>query len=157
MKAPSIGFGLRKNISLAIKKIDAQVSANRTVTPFIQDIKNGLAEDLHKDIAKIIDQYPGGYQQFLKDYRKTLLYNYTTTYLSKNPLFKKGILKSVGGKMGKDNEGRDMFIPKWVAPKDISKQAGVKKYDWVDDSGKKLKIDRDKRFNFWPNYNEKKS
>jgi len=135
--------GLRKNISLAIKKIDAQVSANRTVTPFIQDIKNGLAEDLYKDVAKIIDQYPGGYEQFLKDYRKTLLYNYTTTYLSKNPLFKKGILKSVGGKMGKDNQGRDMFIPKWVAPKDISKQAGVKKYDWVDDNGKKLKIDRD--------------
>ena len=138
-----LNSALAKNVALGIRQYDEEVSANRTVTPFIQYIKNELAEDLHKDIAKTIDQYPGGYKAFLSDYRTTLLYNYTTTYLSKNPLFKKGILKSSGGTMGTDNQGRPIFKPKWVAPTDISKQAGVKKYDWVDANGKKLKIDRD--------------
>ena len=138
-----LNSALAKNVALGIKQYDAEISANRTVTPFIQYIKNELAEDLHKDIAKTIDQYPGGYETFLSDYRTTLLYNYTTTYLSKNPLFKKGILKSSGGTMGTDNQGKPIFKPKWVAPTDISQKAGVKKYDWVDANGKKLKIDRD--------------
>lgn len=138
-----LNSALAKNVALGIRQYDAEISSNRTVTPFIQYIKNELAEDLHKDIAKTIDQYPGGYETFLSDYRTTLLYNYTTTYLSKNPLFKKGILKSSGGTMGTDNQGKPIFKPKWVAPTDVSQKAGVKKYDWVDSNGKKLKIDRD--------------
>ena len=55
-----LNSALAKNVALGIKQYDAEISANRTVTPFIQYIKNELAEDLHKDIAKTIDQYPGG-------------------------------------------------------------------------------------------------
>jgi hypothetical protein len=41
--------------------------------------------------------------------------------------------------MGKDNQGNNLFKPNWTAPTKLANN----KYDWVDDKGKKLKIDRD--------------
>lgn len=128
---------LIRNVKLATKLYNEEISANRTVTPFVQNIKAGMAEDLRQVTKKFINEY--GYEAFLKDYKKAILQNFTTTYLSKHPLFRKGIEKSIGGKMGKDNQGNAIFEPNWVLPTETT----ANKYEWVDEAGKKAKIDRD--------------
>ena len=126
-----------KNARLAIRAYGEEVSANRTVTPFVAKVKEGLAEDLRQITKKFINEY--GYEAFLKDHKKAILKNFTTTYLSRHPLFRKGIEKSIGGKMTTDNQGNPRFEPNYKLPAETS----ANKYEWVDDSGKKAKIDRD--------------
>jgi len=126
-----------KNARLAIKVYGEEVSANRTVTPFIARVKDGLAKDLRQITKKFINEY--GYEAFLKDHKPAILKNFTTTYLAKHPLFRKGIEKSIGGKMVKDNQGNLQFEPNWTLPT----QTKLNKYEWVDTNGKKAKIDRD--------------
>jgi hypothetical protein len=126
-----------KNARLAIKVYGEEVSANRTITPFVARIKDGLAKDLRQITKKFINEY--GYEAFLKDHKPAILKNFTTTYLAKHPLFRKGIEKSVGGKMETDNQGNPQFEPNWTLPT----QTKPNKYEWVDANGKKLKIDRD--------------
>jgi hypothetical protein len=128
---------LEKAVALSIKNINADISANRTVTPFVNSIKENVADDLRKITKSFINQY--GYESFLKDHKPLLLNNFTTTYLSKHPLFRKGIEKSIGGTMETDNQGNKIFKPNWTLPKEISKG----KFEWVDQNGKKAKIDRD--------------
>ena len=118
-----------KRIKRNIQFFDAATSANRTVKPFIAEIKKDLSDNFYKQTKKWFNSYEGGYEGFLRDFRVDLLNNYTTTYLSKHPIFRKGILKRVNGK--------------WTAPKKVRSSYGGFKYDWVDDNGKKLKIDRD--------------
>jgi hypothetical protein len=128
---------IAKNARLAIKVYGEEVSANRTVTPFVARVKEGLAEDLRQITKKFINEY--GYEAFLKDHKKVILQNFTTTYLSKHPLFRKGIEKSIGGKMVKDNQGNPMFEPNWTLPTETK----ANKFEWVDSKGNKAKIDRD--------------
>ena len=135
----TVSRSLEKAVALSVKKYNEQISKNRTVTPFIQSIKENLAKDLRKAVKAFINSYPGGYEKFLQDKRVLLLNNFTTTYLSKHPLFKKGIQKSSGGIKSIDAEGRAIFNANFVSPTRIEKN----KFDWVDEKGKKLKIDRD--------------
>lgn len=132
---------LEKNIAVNIKKLGEEISYNVTQTPFVRAIKDGLENDLGEITSRLIKKY--GAEQFLKDYRRDLLRNYTTQYLSKHPLLKKGILKSVGGRMEVKLDDRGIpfeskFIPKWVEPTKTKKG-----YEWVDKDGNQLKIDRD--------------
>lgn len=128
---------LTRSVARAVKKIDEEISQNRTVTPFVQAIKSDIAEELRQITKRFINQY--GYEQFLIDHRELILSNFTTTYLSKHPVFRKGIEKSIGGKMGTDNQGNPQFQPNWTLPTETKKG----KFEWVDANGKKAKIDRD--------------
>jgi hypothetical protein len=112
-----------KAIAVNIKKFDQEISKNRTITPFVADLKKDLADSLEDKFVSYIRKY--GLEDFLKDYREVFLLNMPTTFLSKHPVFRKGILKRVNGK--------------WVEPTKVGKE----KYDWVDAKGNKLKIDRD--------------
>ncbi len=114
---------INKAIALNIKKFDETTTKNRTITPFVADVKKDLADFAEKDIVKFIKSY--GLEKFLIDNRDVILDNFTTTFLSKHPFFRKGILKRVNGE--------------WVAPAKV----GPYKYDWIDEKGNKLKIDRD--------------
>ena len=114
---------LTKGIALNIKKFDIETTKNRTITPFIADLKKDLSDFLEKDIVKFIKSQ--GLENFLASNREVLLDNLTTTFLSKHPFFRKGILKRVNGE--------------WVAPTKIS----AYKYGWIDKNGNNLKIDRD--------------
>ena len=114
---------LTKGIALNIKKFDIETTKNRTITPFIADLKKDVSDLLEKDLVKFIKSE--GLDSFLINNRETLLDNLTTTFLSKHPFFRKGILKRINGE--------------WVAPTKIS----AYKYDWIDKNGDKLKIDRD--------------
>ena len=118
-----ITTAVEKFASLASKGFTEEQSKNRTSANYVNDIKADLAESLRKPIAKYIKEQ--GLEQFLIENRGTILDNFTTTFLSKHPFFRKGILKRVNGE--------------WVAPTRIS----AYKYDWVDANGNKLKIDRD--------------
>jgi len=128
---------LSKTVARAVKKINEDISANRTVTPFVESIKADMAQDLRKITKKFINQI--GYEKFLIEHRELILNNFTTTYLAKHPLFRKGIEKSIGGKMITDNQGNKLFEPNFVLPK----QTSPNKYEWVDEKGNKAKIDRD--------------
>ena len=114
---------INKAIVLNIKKFNIETTKNRTITPFVADLKKDIADFAEKDILKFIKEK--GLEQFLIDNREAFLNNFTTTFLSKHPFFRKGILKRVNGE--------------WVAPTKISEY----KYDWIDEKGNKLKIDRD--------------
>ena len=114
---------LIKAIALNIKKFDQAKGQNQTISPFVADVKIDLAELLEKDVVKLIKSQ--GVENFLIENRETLLDNLTTTFLSKHPFFRKGILKRVNGE--------------WVAPTKIS----TYKYGWIDKNGNNLKIDRD--------------
>jgi len=136
-----VSKAVSKNARLSIKKITEQVSSNRTVTPFVQTLKEELAEDLRKVMKSYINAYPGGYEGFLKANKEVILNNLTTTYLSKHPLFKKGVQKSIGGEMALDNQGNKFFKPKWVSPVETDKG-----YNWVNANGNPLErgaFDRD--------------
>jgi hypothetical protein len=115
---------IKRNVQL----YDQKVSQNRTISPFIAELKIDISDAFYKPTKKFINEYKGGYEGFLADFKATLLNNYTTTYLAKHPLFRKGILKRVKGQ--------------WMPPRKINKN-GIFKYEWVDENGKKLKIDRD--------------
>ena len=130
---------LTKAVKLGVSKYNEEISANRTVTPFVGFIKQYISEELRKTTKQFINAYPGGYESFLKDNKKVILLNFTTTYLSKHPLFRKGIEKSIGGTMGTDNTGKKVFEPNWTLPQEVTKN----KFDWVDAKGNKAKIDRD--------------
>ena len=108
---------LAKAAKLGITRYNDEISKNRTVTPFIASIKDDMAEAGRKIVKKFINEY--GYEQFLIDNKELILDNYTTTYLSKHPLLKKGIQKSINGQ--------------WVSP--IEVKPGV--YDFVDAKGNK--------------------
>ena len=114
---------LVKGIALNIKKFDTAKGQNQTISPFVADLKMDLANYLEKDLVKAIKSQ--GLEEFLRNNREAVLDNFTTTFLSKHPFFRKGILKRVNGV--------------WTPPRKIS----AYKYDWVDDNGNKLKIDRD--------------
>ena len=118
-----------KRIKRNIQFFDSNTSSNRTVKPFIAEVKKDISDNFYKPTKKWINNYEGGYEGFLKDFRTDLLNNYTTTYLSKHPIFRKGILKRINGK--------------WTPPTKVISSYGGFKYDWVDKKGKKLKIDRD--------------
>jgi hypothetical protein len=130
---------LTKAVKLGVLQYNKEISENRTVTPFVASIKQYVAENLRVVTKQYINSYPGGYEAFLKDNKKVILLNFTTTYLSKHPLFKKGIEKSIGGTMGTDNTGKKVFEPNWTLPQEVIKN----KFDWVDAKGNKAKIDRD--------------
>ena len=115
---------IKRNVQL----YDQKVSQNRTISPFIAELKMDISDAFYKPTKKFINEYKGGYEGFLTDFKATLLNNYTTTYLARHPLFRKGILKRVKGQ--------------WMPPRKINKN-GIFKYEWVDENGKKLKIDRD--------------
>lgn len=121
---------LNKALTLATKRYNEEISANRTVTPFVAEIKSDLAQDLKKTFKAFMNQY--GYEEFLKDNKRALLQNYTTTYLAKHPLFKKGVQKSLKGTMGTDNQGNKIFKPNWVSPVLLEN-----KYEFVDEKGNK--------------------
>ena len=114
---------LFKVVALNVKKFDVAKGQNQTIPTFVADIKTDLAELFEKPMATFIKSY--GAEQFFIENRENFLNNFTTTFLSKHPFFRKGILKRVNGE--------------WVAPTKIS----AYKYDWVDANGNKLKIDRD--------------
>ena len=118
-----ITSSVTKFASLASKDFTKEQSKNRTSAEYINNIKADLAESLRKPITKYIKEQ--GLEQFLIENRENILDNFTTTFLSKHPFFRKGILKRVNGE--------------WIAPTRIS----AYKYDWVDEKGNKLKIDRD--------------
>lgn len=115
---------IKRNVQL----YDEKKSQNRTISPFIAELKMDIADSFYKPTKKFINDYKGGYEGFLNDFKPTLLNNYTTTYLARHPLFRKGILKRVKGQ--------------WMPPRKINRN-GIFKYEWVDKNGKKLKIDRD--------------
>ncbi len=115
---------IKRNVQLYDKK----KSQNRTISPFIAELKMDIADSFYKPTKKFINDYKGGYEGFLNDFKPALLNNYTTTYLARHPLFRKGILKRVKGQ--------------WMPPRKINRN-GIFKYEWVDKNGKKLKIDRD--------------
>jgi hypothetical protein len=118
-----ISKNLVKSIALNVKKFDETSTKNRTISPFVADIKMDLANFLEKDIAKNIKET--GAESFLIENRDILLDNFTTTFLAKHPFFRKGILKRVNGV--------------WTPPVRISEYL----YKWVDKNGNALKIDRD--------------
>lgn len=128
--ADHIRTTLNKALTLATKRYNEEISANRTVTPFVAEIKSDLAQDLKKTFKAFMNQY--GYEEFLKDNKRALLQNYTTTYLAKHPLFKKGVQKSLKGTMGTDNQGNKIFKPNWVSPVLLEN-----KYEFVDEKGNK--------------------
>ena len=115
---------IKRNVQL----YDQKVSQNRTISPFVAELKMDISDAFYKPTKKFINEYKGGYEGFLNDFKPTLLNNYTTTYLARHPLFRKGILKRVKGQ--------------WMPPTKINRN-GIFKYEWVDKNGKKLKIDRD--------------
>ena len=115
---------IKRNVQL----YDQKVSQNRTISPFVAELKMDISDAFYKPTKKFINEYKGGYEGFLTDFKATLLNNYTTTYLARHPLFRKGVLKRVKGQ--------------WMPPRKINKN-GIFKYEWVDENGKKLKIDRD--------------
>ena len=119
-----IGEKIVRNVQL----YDSKSARNRTITLFIAELKMDVSDAFYKQTKKFINDYKGGYEGFLVDFKQALLNNYTTTYLARHPLFRKGILKRVKGQ--------------WMPPKKITKGKGFK-YEWVDKNGKKLKIDRD--------------
>ena len=135
----SMTSALEKSISLNIKQYTEEISKNVTVTPFVAAIKKDLGDDFYKVTKKFINAHPGGFVGFLADAKVAILDNFTTTYLAKHPLFRKGIMKSSGGTMTKDNLGNDLFVPNWVA----ATQNDKGKWGWFDENGKPLKIDRD--------------
>jgi hypothetical protein len=108
---------LTKASKLSITKYTEQVSKNVTVTPFVSSVKEYLAENVKKEVKAWVNQY--GYEKFLTDFKDLILDNYTTTYLSKHPLFKAGIQKSINGK--------------FVSPVEV--KPGV--FDFVDKDGNK--------------------
>lgn len=112
-----------KAIAVNIKKFDQEISKNRTITPFVAELKKDISNAMEQTMISYIRTY--GYEKFLKENRETYLQTMPTSFLSKHPVFRKGILKRVNGK--------------WMSPIKIGKE----KYDWVDANGKKLKIDRD--------------
>ena len=120
---------MQRNLSFALKRYDEEISKNRTITPFVETLRMEMQEDMYKSFKKLINNYSGGYAQFLTDKKEVLLANYTTTYLAKHPIFRKGIEKRVNGE--------------WVAPSLIKKANGTIEYRWVDEKGNDLKIDRD--------------
>jgi hypothetical protein len=115
---------VKRNVQL----YDQKVSQNRTISPFVAELKMDISDAFYKPTKKFINEYKGGYEGFLNDFKPTLLNNYTTTYLARHPLFRKGIVKRVKGQ--------------WMPPRKININ-GIFKYEWVDKNGKKLKIDRD--------------
>ena len=115
---------IKRNVQL----YDQKVSQNRTISPFVAELKMDISDAFYKPTKKFINEYKGGYEGFLTDFKATLLNNYTTTYLARHPLFRKGVLKRVKGQ--------------WMPPRKINKN-GIFKYEWVDENGKKLNIDRD--------------
>ena len=115
---------IKRNVQL----YDEKKSQNRTISPFIAELKMDIADSFYKPTKKFINDYKGGYEGFLNDFKPALLNNYTTTYLARHPLFRKGVLKRVKGQ--------------WMPPRKINRN-GIFKYEWVDENGKKLKIDRD--------------
>ena len=135
----SITSALEKSISLNIKQYTEEISKNVTVTPFVSAIKKDLGDDFYKVTKKFINAHPGGFEGFLADAKVAIMDNFTTTYLAKHPLFRKGIMKSSGGTMTKDNLGNDLFVPNWVA----ATQNDKGKWGWWDEKGNALKIDRD--------------
>jgi len=120
---------MQRNLSFALKRYDEEISKNRTITPFVETLRMEMQEDMYKSFKKLINNHPGGYAQFLTDKKEVLLANYTTTYLAKHPIFRKGIEKRVDGE--------------WVAPSLVKKANGTIEYRWVDEKGNDLKIDRD--------------
>ena len=114
---------IEKGITLNIKKFDIAAGKNKTITTFVGDLKKDIADLSEKEIVKFIKSE--GLEKFLAENREIFLDNLTTTFLSKHPFFRKGILKRVNGE--------------WVAPT----KAGPYKYDCVNEKGDKLKIDRD--------------
>lgn len=124
---------LERIVRLATKKINAEISNNVTVTPFVKQVKEDLAEDLQDAMISMFMNYPGGLSKFLQDKKKPILLNLTTTYLSRHPLFKKGIQKSVGGKRIFDNQGRKTIEPNWISPVEV----GPNTYDFRDGRGQK--------------------
>lgn len=119
-----VGEKILRNVQL----YDSKSPKNRTISLFIAELKMDISDAFYKQTKKFINDYKGGYEGFLVDFKRALLNNYTTTYLARHPLFRKGILKRVKGQ--------------WMPPRKITK-GGVFKYEWVDKNGKKLKIDRD--------------
>lgn len=130
----TINTKLEKIVRLATKKINAQITKNVNVTPFIRDVKNELADQLRDDIVSVMMNYPTGVQGFLRDTRATLLTNYTTTYMSRHPLYRKGIEKSVGGKRTFDKQGRATIEPNWISPVKV----GENEYNFRDARGQKF-------------------
>jgi hypothetical protein len=120
---------MERNLSFALKRYDEETSKNRTITPFVETLRMEMQEDMYKSFKKLINSYPGGYAQFLTDKKEVLLSNYTTTYLAKHPVFRKGIEKRVNGE--------------WTSPRLIKKENGTIEYRWADEKGNDLKIDRD--------------
>ena len=100
---------IKRNVQL----YDQKVSQNRTISPFIAELKMDISDAFYKPTKKFINEYKGGYEGFLTDFKATLLNNYTTTYLARHPLFRKGILKRVKGQ--------------WMPPRKINKN-GIFKY-----------------------------
>lgn len=129
-----------KSLEIAVKKsikeYSEDLSPNRTIAPFIASIKQVVSVDLRKMVKAWINSK--GYAEFLTENKGLLLDNYTTTYLSKHPLFKKGVQKSVGGKTETDNQGNQIFIPNWV---DATFVNG--KWTWLDANGNETEGDRD--------------
>lgn len=123
-------------VKKSIKEYSEDLSPNRTIAPFIASIKQIVSVDLRKIVKAWINSK--GYAEFLTENKGLLLDNYTTTYLSKHPLFKKGIQKSVGGKTETDNQGNQIFIPNWV---DATFVDG--KWTWLDANGNETEGDRD--------------
>ena len=113
----AIVASLTKAAKLSITKYNEQISKNVTVTPFVSSVKEYLAENVKKEVKTWVNQY--GYEKFLTDFKDLILDNYTTTYLSKHPLFKAGIQKSINGK--------------FVSPVEV--KPGV--FDFVDKDGNK--------------------
>jgi hypothetical protein len=130
---------LQRSVAINAGKYTEEVSKNVTVTPFVAAIKKDLGDDFYKTTKKFLNQYPGGYSGFLAEAKPAIFDSFTTTYLAKHPLFRKGIMKSSGGTMTKDNLGNDLFVPNWVAATKNAKG----KWGWWDKNGDPLKIDRD--------------
>lgn len=122
---------LEKAVKLNLSQYQEQLSKNKTIPAFIEAIRIDMQESLRGIVKQFISEY--GYEQFLNDKKDVILSNYTTTYLSKHaPLFRKGVQKSLNGKMEVDNQGNKLFKPNWVSPVLLNN-----KYEFVDENGKK--------------------
>ena len=123
---------IKSKLSSIISKVTSKYTArpkgkNAQTTPFVAEVKKAVGNVVKDPKAlpkQVIDRMgnpkDGSYQTFLKDSKKSILENLTTTSLT--GLIPQAVEKSVGGKYEvddkgkkvKDRNGNDIFKPNFV-------------------------------------------
>jgi len=95
-----------------ISPIDAPVSKNQTISPFLRDFKKISGETTQKTIMDLM-KVEGDYKKYLEDNFSGIVENLPLDYLVKH--FPQFIQKSVGGTRYTNAEGQINFKPRWTS------------------------------------------